>query len=81
MFHVLARQFPVEQHPNRVFEYKKYDHIFDEALKGIEFSIKAKNNEKYVNNVNDFNLIEGGLIINVYHHDVNYKIELLYYKK
>ena len=39
--------------------------------------MKVENNDKFVNRVNKLNLIEGGLSINIYHHNNQYKIYLL----
>jgi len=73
----LASLFPVDKNPQRVIQYKKYEHIFVKALEGIEFPVKVQNNNKFVSRVNNVNLIEGGLSINIYHHDNHYKIKPL----
>ena len=55
-------------------KYKKYEHTFDKALEGMEFPMKVQNNNKFVNRVNNLNLIEEGLSVNIYHHNNQYKI-------
>ena len=57
----------------RVTKYKKYEYIFDRTLEGMEFPMKVQNNNKFMNRVNNLNLIEG-LSINIYHHNNQYKI-------
>ena len=66
LWSISAGLFPVEKDAQRIAKYKKYEHIFDEALEGMEFPIKVQNNNKFVNRVNKLNLIEGGLSINIY---------------
>ena len=70
----LAGLFPADKDAQRITKYKQYEHIFDEALKGIEFPMKVRNNDKFVDKVNKLNLIEGGLSVNIYHHNNQYKI-------
>ena len=74
LWSILAGLFPVDKDPQRVTKYKKYEHIFDQALEGMEFPMKVQNNNKFVNRVNKLILIEGGLSINIYHHNNQYKI-------
>ena len=68
LWSILAHLYPVEKNPQRVSNYKQYEHIFDKPLEGIEFPFKTENNEKFLNRVNKLNLVEGGLSINIYHH-------------
>ncbi|MBP1525805.1 MAG: hypothetical protein H9Q67_04825 [Spiroplasma ixodetis] len=74
LWSILAGLFPVEKDAQRITKYKHYEHIFDKALEGMEFPMKVKNNNKFVNRVNKLNLIEGGLSDNIYHHNKQYKI-------
>jgi glutamine cyclotransferase len=77
LWSILANLFPVDKDSQRVSKYKKYENMFDKALEGIEFPMKVQSNNKFVNRVNNLNLIEGGLSINIYHHNNNYKIQPL----
>ena len=48
--------------------------MFDKALKGIEFPVKVDDSNKFLNRVNKYNMVEGGLSINIYHHNNQCKI-------
>ena len=74
LWSILAGLFPVDKNPQRVTQYKKYEHIFDKALEKMEFPMEVQNNNTFVNRVNKLNLIEGGLSVNIYHYNKHYKI-------
>ena len=75
LWSILAGLFPVEKDAQRITKYKDYENIFDQSLEeGIEFPMKVQNNNKFVNRVNKLNLIEGGLSVNIYHHNKQYKV-------
>ncbi len=74
LWSILAGLLTVHKNPQRITKYKKCEHIFDKALKGMEFPMNVQNNNKFVNRVNKLNLIKGGLSINIYYHNNQYKI-------
>ncbi|XP_065211441.1 uncharacterized protein LOC135839374 [Planococcus citri] len=78
---LLACLYPAKDNPQEIIKYKAYEKTFDKALKDIEFPIKIKDIEKFENKVNELKLVEGGLSINVYHHDDRCKIYPLHITK
>ena len=44
---VLSALHPGNKHSNRVLKYKKWEHEFDEELKGIEFPVKLTDVSKF----------------------------------
>ncbi|XP_065219712.1 uncharacterized protein LOC135845175 [Planococcus citri] len=69
LWSLLACLYPAKDNPQEIIKYKAYEKTFDKALKDIEFPMKIKDIEKFENKVNELKLVEGGLSINVYHHD------------
>jgi len=58
---VLTALHPVDTNPQRVSKYKKWEHEFDDALKGIEFPVKLSDVSKFTKGTN--------MSINVYTFD------------
>ncbi|XP_065204586.1 uncharacterized protein LOC135834592 [Planococcus citri] len=81
LWSLLACLYPAKDNPQEIIKYKAYEKTFDKALKDIEFPMKIKDIEKFENKVNELKLVEGGLSINVYHHDDRYKIYPLHITK
>ncbi|XP_050066504.1 uncharacterized protein LOC126555646 [Aphis gossypii] len=75
LWSILAHLYPPGNNPQRVYQYEKYKNIFNEVK--IEYPMAVYKIPGFVDNVNKKNLIEGGLSINVYHHDEFYKINPL----
>lgn len=75
LWSILAHLYPSGNNPQRVYQYERYENIFNEVK--IEYPMAVCKIPGFVDNVNKKNLIEGGLSINVYHHDEFYKINPL----
>lgn len=61
LWSILAALHPVNKNSERVSHYKKYEHEFDKALKGIEFPIKVTDIDKIEKRIN--------ISINVYYYN------------
>jgi hypothetical protein len=49
---ILAALHPANKDPQRVTKYRKCEHEFDEALKGIEFPVKLTDVSKFAKGAN-----------------------------
>lgn len=63
LWSVLACLHPVKNHAERIYHYKKYEHEFDDALKGIEFPVSLDDIKKFEK--------RSGISINVYSYTFN----------
>ncbi len=59
---ILSSLYPADRDAQRVSKYKSYEHIFDEAIKGLEFPMNVQNIDTFVKKVNKFNLVKGGSV-------------------
>jgi hypothetical protein len=82
---VLSALHPADDHSNQVSKYRKWEHEFDEALKGIEFPVKLTDVSKFVKrtnmSINVYCLDNKSIVpLEITKDEKNIHIDLLFYK-